>query len=48
MKTLHLNDNRVAFSTAMEEQFTDHQETGKDHKKLPALEYAGDMQTYLV
>ena len=32
---------------AMEERFTDRQETGKDHEKLPALQYAGDMQTYL-
>ena len=47
MKTLHLNDNWLAFSTAMEERFTDRQETGKDHEKLLSLEYAGDMQTYL-
>ena len=47
MKALHLNDNWVAFSAAMEGQFTNRQETGKDHKKLLALEYAGDMQTYL-
>ena len=31
----------------MEEQFTDRQETEKDHEKLLALEYASDMQTYL-
>ena len=47
MKALHLDDNWVAFSAAMEERFTDHQETGKDHKKLLALKYSGDMQTYL-
>ena len=48
MKTLHLNDNWIAFSTAMEEQFTDHQEPGKNHEKLLALKYASNMQTYLV
>ena len=47
MKALHLDDSWVAFSAAMEEQFTDRQETGKDHEKLLALEYTGDMQTYL-
>ena len=47
MKALHLDDNWVAFSAAIEERFTDRQEIGKDHKKLLALEYAGDMQTYL-
>ena len=47
MKALHLDNNWVAFSATMEERFTDHQETGKDHEKLLALEYAGDMQTYL-
>ena len=47
MKALHLNDNLVAFSAAMEEQFTNRQETGNDHKKLLALKYSGDMQTYL-
>ena len=47
MKTLHLNDNWVAFSTAMEEGFTDCQETGKDLEKLLALKYASDMQIYL-
>ena len=31
----------------MEDHFTDKQETGKDHEKLLALEYNGDMQTYL-
>ena len=29
MKTLHLEDNWKAFSTAMEERFTDRQETGE-------------------
>ena len=47
MKALHLDDNWVAFSAAMEERFTDCQEIGKDHEKLLALEYTGDMQTYL-
>ena len=47
MKALHLDDNWVAFSAAMEERFTDRQETGKDYEKLLALEYTGDMQTYL-
>ena len=45
MKALHLDDNWVAFSAAMEERFTDRQETGKDRETLLALEYAGDMQT---
>ena len=43
MKALHLDDNWVAFSAAMEEWFTDQQEIGKDHKKLLAHEYFGDM-----
>ena len=42
-----LNDNWEAFSEAMEDQFTDRQETGKDHEKLLALEYGGDIQTFL-
>ena len=46
MKALHLKDNWVAFSAAMEERFTDRQETGKDHEKLLALEYNSNMQTY--
>ena len=47
MKALYLEDNWVAFSAAMEDRFTHKQETGKDHEKLLALEYSGDMQTYL-
>ena len=47
MKALHLDDNWIAFSAAMEERFTDRRETGKDHEKLLALEYTGDMLTYL-
>ena len=47
MKTLHLEDNWKAFSMAIEERFTDRQEQGKDHEKLLALEYQGDVQTYL-
>ena len=47
MKALHLEDNWKAFSMAIEEQFTDRQGQGKDHEKLLALEYQGDMQTYL-
>ena len=43
MKTLHLEDNWKAFSTAIEERFTDRQEQGKDHEKLLVLEYQGDM-----
>ena len=46
-KALDLEDNWVAFSAAIEDRFTDRQETGKDHEKLLALEYNGDMQTYL-
>ena len=34
MKVLYLKDNWVAFSVAMEDHFTDKQETGKDHGKL--------------
>ena len=30
----------------MEDRFTDQQETGKDHKKLLALKYGGDIQTF--
>ena len=47
MKTLHLEDIWKAFSMAIEEWFTDRQEQGKDHEKLLALEYQGDLQTYL-
>ena len=47
MKALHLDDNWVAFSAAVEERFTDRQEIGNDHEMLLALEYTGDMQTYL-
>ena len=47
MKGLHLEDNWVTFSAAIEDRFTDQQETGKDHEKLLVLEYNGDMQTYL-
>ena len=47
MKTLHLEDNWKAFSMAIEEWFTDCQEQGKDHEKLLAHQYQGDMQTYL-
>ena len=42
-----LSDNWEAFSEAMEDRFTDRQETGKDHEKLLALEYGGDIQTFL-
>ena len=45
MKTLHLEDNGKGFSMAIEERFTDRQKQGKDHEKLLALEYQGDMQT---
>ena len=47
MKTLHLEDNWKVFSMAIEERFTDRQEQGKDHEKLLALEYQGEMQSYL-
>ena len=47
MKALHLNDNWVAFSATMEEQFIDRQEIPQDHEKYLALEYTGDMETYL-
>ena len=47
MKALHLDDNWVAFSAAIEDRFNDRQETGKDHEKLLALKYACDMQTYI-
>ena len=42
-----LKDNWEAFSEAMEDRFTDRQETGKDHEKRLALEYGGDIQTFL-
>ena len=45
--TAKLNDNWEAFSEAMEDRFTDRQETEKDHEKLLALEYGGDIQTFL-
>ena len=47
MNTLHLEDSWKAFSMAIVERFTNRQEQGKDHEKLLALEYQGDMQTYL-
>ena len=47
LRAAKLNDNWEAFSEAMEDRFTDRQETGKDHKKLLALEYGGDIQTFL-
>ena len=49
-RTLHaakLNDNWEACSEAIEDRFTDWQETEKDHKKPLALEYGGDSQTFL-
>ena len=47
LRAAKLNDNWEAFSEAMEDRFTDRQETGKDHEKLLALEYGGDIQTFL-
>ena len=47
LRAAKLNDNWEAFSEAMEDRFTDQQEMGKDHKKLLALEYGGDIQTFL-
>ena len=47
MKAFYLENNWVAFSAAMEDRFTNKQETGKDHEKLLALEYSGNVQTYL-
>ena len=47
LRTAKLKDNWEAFSEAMEDRFTDRQETGKDHEKLLALEYGGDIQTFL-
>ena len=46
-KTIHHDVNWNAFSTAMEERFTDCQEQGKDYEKPLVLEDHGDMQTYL-
>ena len=46
-KALHLDDNWVAFSAAKEERLTNRKEIEKDYKKLLALEYSGDMETYL-
>ena len=47
LRAAKLNDNWEAFSKAIENRFTDQQETGKDHEKLLALEYGGDIQTFL-
>lgn len=47
MKTLHLDNNWKAFSTALKERFTDHQEQKMNHEKLLALENQGNIQTYL-
>ena len=47
MQALYLEDNWVAFSAAVEDRFTDKQETGKDYEKILALVYSSDMQTYL-
>ena len=47
LRATKLKDNWEAFSEAMEDRFTDRQETGKDHEKLLALEYGGDIQTFL-
>ena len=42
------NDNWEACSEAMQDWFTDRHEMGKDHEKLLALKYGGDMQMFLV
>ena len=47
LRAAKLNDNWEAFSEAIEDRFTDRQEMGKDHEKLLALEYGGDIQTFL-
>ena len=47
LRAAKVNDNSEAFSEAMEDWFTDRQETGKDHEKILALEYGGDNQTFL-
>ena len=47
LRAAKLKDNWEAFSEAMEDRFTDQQEMGKDHEKLLALEYNGDIQTFL-
>ena len=47
IRAAKLKDNWEAFSKAMEDRFTDRQEIGKDHEKLLALEYGGDIQTFL-
>ena len=47
LRATKLKDNWEAFSEAMEDRFADRQETWKDHEKLLALEYSGDIQTFL-
>ena len=47
LPTTKQNDNWEAFSEAIEDRFTDRQETEKDHEKYFALEYGGDIQTFL-
>ena len=47
LRTAKLKDNWEAISEAMEDRFTDRQEMEKDHEKLLALEYGGDIQTFL-
>ena len=47
LRAAKLKDNWEAFSEAMEDRFTDRQETGKDHEKLLSLEYGGEIQMFL-
>ena len=39
-------DNWKAFSSEIEERFTDNEETAKDYKKILALKYEGSIQTF--
>ena len=47
LRAAKMKDNWEAFSEAIEDQFTNQQEKGKNNEKLLALEYGGDIQTFL-
>ena len=47
LRAAKLKNNWEAFSEAMEDRFTDRPEIGEDHEKLLALQYGGDIQTFL-
>lgn len=47
MEASHERDDWTAFSSAMEERFTDRMERRKEYKRMIGLKYEGDIQTYL-